>query len=164
MASNDSSNQIQSTINNKNIDIKTSSKHKIMKNASKKSKLKKSKKAKHYSTDESFIGNIIPLSEDFFEENIFNLYSNDTNKFDEWINNIKLIVKENKNKFKILHLNINSVFNKIQHILSLLNEIDIDIISINESKLDENTSDTFIEHPKYNTIRRDRVRNGGGRY
>ena len=50
-------------------------------------------------------------------------------------------------KFHILHLNINSAFNKFEHFLDVLNLLNVDIITLNETKLDDETPDYYFEHP-----------------
>jgi exonuclease III len=61
-----------------------------------------------------------------------------------------------------MHLNINSVFNKFEHVFSILNSLDFDIIALNEIKLDDSVPSKLYEHEKYNLIRRDRNSSGGG--
>ena len=66
------------------------------------------------------------------------------------------------NKINILHLNINSVFNKEYELNSILMLRSYDIVNINGSKLDDFTKLAIFKHPFYNIHRRDRDRYGGG--
>ena len=67
------------------------------------------------------------------------------------------------NTFSIFHLNINSIFNKLADIHSIISTHKFDFISLNETKLDPSVPDSFYINEKYNIIRRDRgVGRGGG--
>jgi hypothetical protein len=69
---------------------------------------------------------------------------------------------ESHNGFKVLHLNDNSFFNKFEHILNILDSGKLDIIALNEVKLDENVPNKLYEHPGYTMKRRDRNMHVGG--
>ena len=62
----------------------------------------------------------------------------------------------------LLHLNINSLFNKIAEIDEILNLKLYDIVTLNETKLDESVPQSFYKNVFYNIIRRDRGTGGGG--
>ena len=64
--------------------------------------------------------------------------------------------------YATVHLNINSIFNKFEHILNILDSEKLDIISLNEVKLDENVPNKLYEHPAYTLKRRARNIHGGG--
>ena len=64
--------------------------------------------------------------------------------------------------FKLASLNICKLTTHIDELRILLANNDIDIISINETKLDEVISDNEVSIPGYDIIRRDRLSNGGG--
>ena len=64
--------------------------------------------------------------------------------------------------FHIIHININSLFNKIEHVFEFINDTNVDIVSLNEIKLDNNIPSESFEHPNYKLIRRSRTGNGGG--
>ena len=64
--------------------------------------------------------------------------------------------------FHIIHLNINSIFNKFEHVFIMLNTLNVDIIALNEIKLDDLIPSRLYEHPKYDLIRRYRNAYGGG--
>ena len=82
------------------------------------------------------------------------------------VKNIELISVLQNNlvikHFKILHHNVNSLFLKINEIDNFLNMHDFDIISLNETKLDSSVPKSFYVNDKYNILRRDRNRHGGG--
>ena len=64
--------------------------------------------------------------------------------------------------FKLASLNIFKLTTHIDELRIFLANNDIDIISINETKLDEVISDNEVSIPGYDIIRRDRLSNGGG--
>ena len=64
--------------------------------------------------------------------------------------------------FKIASLNINSLLKHIDEIRHVLRSTPFDIFAINESKIDESIPDNEISIPRYNLIRKDRNRAGGG--
>ena len=57
-------------------------------------------------------------------------------------------------------LNINSLLAHIDDFRVFMNESDIDIISINETKLDSTINDNEVYIPGYEIIRKDRKING----
>ena len=67
-----------------------------------------------------------------------------------------------KKKFSFIHLNINSIYNKLDDIKKILDLSIYDLIMINESKLDDSIPENFFLHDKNKLFRRDRCRNGGG--
>ena len=64
--------------------------------------------------------------------------------------------------FRKAHLNINSLTKHIDELRILLFDYSIDIISINETKLDDTIKSCEVHIPGYEFIRRDRNRQGGG--
>ena len=90
-------------------------------------------------------------------DNTFELESDDGSYYDK-INKFKSSYCQN---FKIVHLNINSLFNKIDELNFLIGN-EFDIISLNETKLDSSIPLSFTSNIKYNTLRLDRNRHGGG--
>ena len=64
--------------------------------------------------------------------------------------------------FRIAHLNINSLTKHIDELRTLLFDYSIDIISINETKLDDTIKSCEVHIRGYEFIRRDRNRQGGG--
>ena len=67
-----------------------------------------------------------------------------------------------KRGFRKAHLNINSLTKHIDELRILLFDYSIDIISINETKLDDTIKSCEVHIPGYEFIRRDRNRQGGG--
>ena len=67
-----------------------------------------------------------------------------------------------KRGFRKAQLNINSQTKHIDELRILLFDYSIDIISINETKLDDTIKSCEVHIPGYEFIRRDRNRQGGG--
>ena len=67
-----------------------------------------------------------------------------------------------KRGFRMACLNINSLVKHIDELRVLLSEFSVDILAINETKLDESIKSSELHLPGYEFIRRDRSRNGGG--
>ena len=63
---------------------------------------------------------------------------------------------------KLASLNINKLITHIDQIIILLAHNEIDILSINETKLNETTSDNEVNVSGYDIIRRDKITHGGG--
>lgn len=64
--------------------------------------------------------------------------------------------------FKLASLNINKLLTHIDELRILLANNDIDIIAINETKLDVTVTDNEVNIQDYHIVRRDRTTNGGG--
>ena len=64
--------------------------------------------------------------------------------------------------FRKAHLNINSLTKHIDELTILLFDYSIDIMSINETKLDDTIKSCEVYIPGYKFMRRDRNRQGGG--
>ena len=64
--------------------------------------------------------------------------------------------------FRKAHLNINSLTKHIDELRILLFDYSVDIISINETKLDDTIKSCEVHIPGYDLIRRHRNRQGGG--
>ena len=67
-----------------------------------------------------------------------------------------------KFNLSIAHININSIWNKIDEVKLLLNEGLFDILAISETKLDSTYDCTLLQHPCYRIMRKDRKKGGGG--
>lgn len=67
-----------------------------------------------------------------------------------------------KNNLSIGHLNINSIFSKIDEVIDILNECHFNILFLSETKLDNSVSSTLLSNPHYRIIHRDRKRSAGG--
>ncbi len=78
-----------------------------------------------------------------------------------YIDKLNTFKKKSANNFTILHLNINSIYKKIDELDRLIKH-NLDIITLNETKLDDSIPNTFYNNISYNQIRSDRNRNGGG--
>ena len=63
--------------------------------------------------------------------------------------------------FKIAGLNINSLIKHIDELRILLDDHSVDILSINETKLDDSIKSCGVQISGYEFIRRDRNRQGG---
>ena len=66
------------------------------------------------------------------------------------------------NGFKIGHLNIASLFKHIEELRIFMQNQTFDILSINETRLDNTISNDEVKITGYDLIRKDRNRNGGG--
>ena len=64
--------------------------------------------------------------------------------------------------FKLASLNINKLSTYINELRIFLAHNEIDILSINETKLNETISDNEVNILGYNVVRRDRTTDGGG--
>jgi hypothetical protein len=82
--------------------------------------------------------------------------------FPNYLEELKNFGSENNGKLKILHLNVNSLFLKKHEFSEAVALGTYDLISLNETKLDDLIPSSFFTHPSYSVIRRDRLRNGGG--
>ena len=78
---------------------------------------------------------------------------------DDYIRYFKLNYDTN---FSILHLNIDRLFNKRYELNEILNQNVFDLVLLNETKLDQFTTDEAINNDNYQLLRRDRTLNGGG--
>ena len=67
----------------------------------------------------------------------------------------------NIKSFKIACININSLYKRIDEIRFILMSSPLDVLAINESKLDHSITDGEIHIPGYVIIRKDRNRHGG---
>lgn len=67
-----------------------------------------------------------------------------------------------KRGIKLASLNINSLTRHIDELRILLVDNSLDVLSLNETKLDNSIEDSEIHIPGYEIIRRDRNRHGGG--
>ena len=67
-----------------------------------------------------------------------------------------------KRGFKLAALNVNKLSTHIDELKILLGENPIDVLAINETKLDDSISDNEFYIPGYEIVRRDRTSGGGG--
>ena len=75
---------------------------------------------------------------------------------------VKQFYLNNKNKFKIAHINVNSVRNKFEPFREVLLENIFDILSIQETKLDDSFPDAQFNVSMYKCYRHDYKCNEGG--
>ncbi len=69
---------------------------------------------------------------------------------------------EIKRGFKIAHLNVRSLVKNVDQLRIYLQDQQFDVVSINETMLDDTVADLEIFIGGYDIIRKDRNRNGGG--
>jgi hypothetical protein len=81
-------------------------------------------------------------------------YYKDHGKSINSLNNLKCM--------KLANLNINSITKHIDELRILMKDKPLDLMAINESKIDDTVLDREIHIIGYNMIRKDRTRNGGG--
>ena len=62
--------------------------------------------------------------------------------------------------FKLANLNITSLVKHIDELRILLADTPVDVLSINEARLDDSVKDSDVYIPGYEIIRRDREING----
>lgn len=106
--------------------------------------------------------NIFNFSDSFFVENFkFDDKSLDyKSNYNKSTSLIEQFAETNSTKFKILHLNINSIFCKFYDVNLILNSKKFDLIFIQESKIGPQTP--ISTNNFYNFERRDRVAGAGG--
>lgn len=85
----------------------------------------------------------------------------DLRSTDSIVNMIKILTKQ-KNGLKICHINAQSLKNKVDELRSIFENSLVDIISISETWLNSNSSDSSISLHGYKVFRADRVTHGGG--
>ena len=132
----------------------------------KKKKEKNKNNLKNLKTIRDFKSCNIPVSADLlpsvfnFEDDFFgNKYF--TPSFPNYLGNLENFGHNNLG-LKILHLNINSLFLKNNEFNEVVELGLYDIISLNETKLDESIPFSFFSNSNYTILRRDRLRDGGG--
>ena len=64
--------------------------------------------------------------------------------------------------FKVLHLNISSLISILSEPIHIVHDVNIDVISLNEPRLDVHINNDELKIPEYKLFRKDRNRNGGG--
>ena len=80
---------------------------------------------------------LLENNEDFFNSN------------NNWLDQHQFFAQKNSSKFKILHINVNSIFCKFYDLDSLLRKNLYDIVFVQESKLGPITPDSFISNDSY---------------
>ena len=72
------------------------------------------------------------------------------------------VLSRYKYNMSIAHININSIWNKIDEVELLLNEGQFHLFAISETKLDSTYNSFHLQHPHYRMLRRDWKKGGGG--
>ena len=67
-----------------------------------------------------------------------------------------------KSGFRICHLNVNSIPNKIDEIKYMLKNSPFDIVAFTETHCDDSVSDRELQLDDFDFVRKDRTRHGGG--
>jgi hypothetical protein len=82
---------------------------------------------------------------------------------DLWLGKIRSILNstENANQFAIIHLYINSIMSKLSYIEKLLNSNRLDVLVLQETKIDDVIPNNLLRFTNYEMIRRDRTKSGG---
>jgi hypothetical protein len=75
---------------------------------------------------------------------------------------VKFFAKKFKNHFLISLININSIRNKFHNIAPILNEQEVEILVVNETRLTKHDDDCLYQNPFYHMFRRDRGTDSGG--
>ena len=75
---------------------------------------------------------------------------------------VKQFYLTNKKQFKIAHINVNSIRYKIEPFKEVLNESIFDVLTIQETKIDESFPDNQFHVPMYRLYRQDFKHNEGG--
>ena len=84
------------------------------------------------------------------------------NQVDEITNYKTNVLSYYKYNMSVAHININSIWNRIDEVKLLLNEGLLHILAISETKLNSTYNSSLLQHPHYRTLRRDRKKGGGG--
>ncbi|RNA26201.1 reverse transcriptase [Brachionus plicatilis] len=107
-----------------------------------------------------FNGDLLPLVFNFEDE--FFYQRKNTPNFPNYLEDLKNFGARNSRFLRIVHLNVNSLFLKKNELLEVVSLGLYDLISINETKLDDSIPSSFFSHPNYRNLRRDRLKDGGG--
>ena len=110
--------------------------------------------------DEIITGDLLPtvfnFDDDYFKDQSINI------SYPNYLNFLNDFCESHIGEVKVLHLNINSLFLKCYEFKQIVELGIFDIISLNETKLDETIPNNFFWSEQYRIIRRDKVKNGGG--
>ena len=103
--------------------------------------------------------NCSKIQQDMIPENAPDYRNSDNLSVDDEFSLRKSL--ENLKGFRIVHLNITSIPKHIDKLRIYLIKKPVDILSINETRLDESISNDEVGIPGYNLFRKDRNRLGG---
>ena len=90
------------------------------------------------------------------------MVSSGESQVDEIANYKTNVLSHYKYNISIAHININSIWNKIDEVKLLLNEGLFHILAISETKLDSTYNSFHLQYPHYRMLWRDRKKGGGG--
>ena len=99
---------------------------------------------------------VFNFDDDFFKNQSVNI------SYPNYLDYLNDFCESNIGGLRVLHLNVNSLFLKCYEIKQIVELNLFDIISLNETKLDESIPNSFFLSKHYRILRRDRVKNGGG--
>ena len=101
---------------------------------------------------------IFHFDDEYWNEEIIDstLYSTALQDSETYLESLNRFCNNNNKNLKVLHLNINSIFSKIDSFYDILDRCKYDILFINESKLNLSIPDSKISHKNYTLYRRDR--------
>lgn len=88
------------------------------------------------------LGDLLPLVFNFDDD--FFTSKNFVPSFPNFLDELKLFSNDNLSKLKVLHLNVNSLFLKKAEVLEIVSLKIFDIISLNETKLDDSIPESFF--------------------
>ena len=93
-----------------------------------------------------------------------NISQNVSEKFDSDLKKLKVLRMENDSNPTVACLNINSLGGKINHLREICKEFPIDILCVDETKLDSGSAVAQFQINDYQfpPLRRDRNKYGGG--
>lgn len=94
-------------------------------------------------------------------DNLCSLLS-DENPHAPWLTDLIVFANSNESKLKMVHIKINSIFNKLFELVKLIELGKYDIVTVQETKLGPEIPDNLFSFANYITLRRDRCRGGGG--
>jgi hypothetical protein len=102
------------------------------------------------------------FSDDFFELASNNPLPSECPFDSNYVFELSNFCSTHSTRFKILHLNINSLFLKFAELNVILDINCFDIIMLNETKIDASVPNSAFVNANYSLIRRDRDTHGGG--
>ena len=91
-----------------------------------------------------------------------NEISSKTNNLDEEFNNIVPFYVQNKDCLKMAHINVNSIRHKFSPLANLLTNSYLDILSVQETKLDDSFPNGQFLIPNFKMYRKDVKSDTGG--
>ena len=109
---------------------------------------------------------LLPFKEtDVYVDNLKLLNDSKTTKKGESVNEFSSVRKFEQlsdKGLKFCHLNIASLLKNIDEVRLFMKENNVDVLALNETRLDDSVNESEISVPMYNIVRKDRDRMGGG--